>query len=29
MYDIKDIDEKMKPFINISLNQEFIVVDWS
>jgi len=29
MYDIKDIDEKMKPFINISLNQDFIIVDWS
>jgi hypothetical protein len=29
MYDIKDIDEKMKPFINISLNQDFIIVDWT
>lgn len=29
MYDIADIDERMKPFINPQLNQGFIVVDWS
>jgi hypothetical protein len=29
MYDIKDVDERMKPFINPQLNQQFIVVDWS
>jgi hypothetical protein len=29
MYDIADIDERMKPFINIQFNQDFIVIDWS
>lgn len=29
MYDIADIDERMKPFINTQFNQDFIVVDWS
>jgi hypothetical protein len=29
MYDIADIDERMKPFINPQLNQGFIIVDWS
>jgi hypothetical protein len=29
MYDIKDIDERMKPFINTQFNQQFIVVDWT
>lgn len=28
MYDIADIDERMKPFINTQFNQDFIVVDW-
>ena len=29
MYDIKDVDERMKPFINPQFNQQFIVVGWS
>ena len=29
MYDIADIDERMKPFINTQFNQDFIVIDWS
>lgn len=29
MYDIADIDERMKPFIDTRYNQDFIVVDWS
>jgi hypothetical protein len=29
MYDIRDIDERMKPFINTQFNQQFIVVDWT
>ena len=29
MYDIADIDDRMKPFINIQFNQDFIVIDWS
>jgi len=29
MYDIADIDERMKPFIDIRLKQEYIVIDWS
>lgn len=29
MYDIRDIDERMKPFINTKFNQQFIVVDWT
>lgn len=29
MYDIKDIDQKMMPFINQQFNQECIVIDWS
>jgi hypothetical protein len=29
MYDIADIDERMKPFINPQLNEDFIIVDWS
>lgn len=29
MYDIADIDEKMKPFIDIRRKQDFIVIDWS
>ena len=29
MYDIADIDERMKPFINPQFNEEFIIVDWS
>ena len=29
MYDIADIDERMKPFIDTRYNQDFIIVDWS
>lgn len=29
MYDIVDIDERMKPFINTQFNQDFIIIDWS
>lgn len=29
MYDIADIDDRMKPFINNQFNQDFIVIDWS
>jgi hypothetical protein len=29
MYDIRDIDERMKPFINTQFNKQFIVVDWT
>lgn len=29
MYDIADIDERMKPFINPQHNEDFIIVDWS
>jgi hypothetical protein len=29
MYDIANIDEKMKPFINPQYNQNVIVIDWS
>jgi len=29
MYDIADIDERMKPFIDTRFNQDFIVIDWS
>jgi len=29
MYNISDIDDRMKPFINIQFNQDFIVIDWS
>ena len=29
MYDIADIDERMKPFIDARFNQDFIVIDWS
>jgi hypothetical protein len=29
MYDIADIDERMKPFINPQFNEDFIIVDWS
>lgn len=29
MYDVADIDERMKPFIDNRFNQDFIVIDWS
>jgi hypothetical protein len=29
MYDINDVDERMKPFINTRFNQDFIVIDWT
>jgi hypothetical protein len=29
MYDIVNIDERMKPFINPRHNQDVIVIDWS
>jgi hypothetical protein len=29
MYDIADIDERMKPFINTRFNEDFIIIDWS
>ena len=29
MYDIVDIDERMKPFIDTRYDQSFIVIDWS
>ena len=29
MYDIVDIDERMKPFIDTRFKQDFIVIDWS
>jgi len=29
MYDIVEIDERMKPFVNTQFNQEFIIIDWS
>jgi len=29
MYDIADIDERMKPFIKTQYNQDFIVIDWA
>ena len=29
MYDITNIDEKMKPFINRQNDQAYIVIDWS
>jgi len=29
MYDIANIDEKMKPFINPQYNQNVIIIDWS
>lgn len=29
MYDITNIDEKMKPFINRQNDQTYIVIDWS
>ena len=29
MYNISNIDDRMKPFINIQSNQDFIVIDWS
>jgi hypothetical protein len=29
LYDIADIDERMKPFIDSRHNQDFIIIDWS
>jgi hypothetical protein len=29
MYDVADIDERMRPFIDTRNKQDFIVVDWS
>jgi hypothetical protein len=29
MYDITNIDEKMRPFINRNYDRTYIVIDWS